>query len=102
MGWNMSPYIWQSTIEPILKKLQRHLDQFGVKMYTYLDDILFVGPDEDTVNRAKAYVYENLEKCGFILNDEKSKYAAISCDWLGFTIKAGKLFLPHSTVAKVN
>jgi hypothetical protein len=71
-------------------------------MYIYLDDILFVGPDEDTVNRSKNYVHKELRKCGFLINEEKSIPAAVECDWLGFTIRAGKLFLPRSTCRRVN
>lgn len=100
-GLSSAPLVFTKLLKPILSLLRSQ----GHTLVAYLDDILCIGNTLETCKYTVHVLIKNLEKLGFVINCEKSKFApSQNCKFLGLEIntQAMQLQLPYEKILKVS
>ena len=89
-GLSSAPWTFTKILKPVVATLRRS----GIRIVVYLDDFLILNQSKEGAERDFARVIEILEKCGFLINREKSVgVAAQEREFLGLLINSKELFL---------
>jgi hypothetical protein len=67
-GLSSAPWIFTKILKPIVNFLRRQ----GLRLIIYLDDILILNSNAEGAGRDYLFAVSILEKCGFLINLEKS------------------------------
>ena len=85
-----APWTFTKILKPVVAALRRS----GIWIVVYLDDFLTLNKSKEGAERDFARVVEILEKCGFLINWEKSVGAAAQeREFLGLLINSKELSL---------
>ena len=89
-GLSSAPWTFTKILKPVVATLRRS----GIRIVVYLDDFLILNQSKEGAERDFARVIEILEKCGFLINREKSVgVAAQEREFLGLLINSKELSL---------
>jgi hypothetical protein len=70
-GWRHSPFLFSLTIDTVLRRLDKDLDQLSISARHYQDDIILTGQKDDELNVGMQLVIDTLESWGFKINKNK-------------------------------
>lgn len=97
-GLSSAPYVFTKLLKPLLAFLRGQ----GHTMVAYLDDLLCIGPTSKACKITVNAVVTNLERLGFVINQEKSNMVPKQiCKFLGFEINTSSMTL-QLPIEKIN
>lgn len=99
-GLSSAPWAFHSLLSPVLARLRSE----GVRVCSYLDDLLIFGESADACRQAGQRVAETLTDLGFLLHPSKSALVpSRSCVFLGFELRSDDLtvHLPAEKVRRI-
>ena len=90
-GWRHSPFLFSLTIDTVLRRLDKDLDQLSISARHYQDDIILTGQKDDELNVGMQLVIDTLESWGFKINKNKCTFPTDEIIFCGYHIEGGKL-----------
>ena len=99
-GLASAPRVFTKLLRPVAAAMRTR----GIRMLIYLDDILVVSQEADSLRKSLEVVSQTLTRLGFTINTKKSVFEPSQVlDFLGFTINTREMVLqlPEEKVQKI-
>ena len=89
-GLSSAPWSFTKILKPVVAALRKR----GIRIIVYLDDFLILNQSKEGAQRDFAYVLDLLQRCGFLINRDKSVgLAAQEREFLGLVVDSKELSL---------
>ncbi len=86
-GLGPAPRVFTKILKPVVGFLQ----QQGLRLVVYLDDILIIGSSEVETRKAVKMVVDLFEFLGFVIQLEKSVRLSQSLEYIGLVVDANAM-----------